>query len=272
MVFCAKLFVLFCLLWTPLRLPAQILSSARQLGMGESGTSSHSEFPELLGNVAGLGLLKRPTLFAGHRYLFHQPDVQVQYIQFAYPIGKHGIGVMLSHFGLEQAYKDLRIGLSYAKRFGPHLSIGIAIQRQQLEIPGYLDHQSLFLELGTLYRFTDQLSVGLKLAHLNLSGTSKIADSQSDFEFNAGFYYLFDRQLGLALDLVRAPGFPIILRGGIEYYLVPETFSLRLGLSSRDLIPTAGLGVLWSNFRLDIGTNFHPLLGMSPQIDLSYAF
>lgn len=251
---------------------AQITSSARNIGMGEAGIAMGGMLNDLLGNPAGIGFLNRPAVLLGHRYLFHQPDVRIQVLQLAFPIKKHSIALSLNHLTLEQAYSDVTVGIWYAKRFAPNFSMGFGLLRQQIYIPGYFDQERYSLYLGTQYRLSASLALGLKLEQVKIAGDSKPSTDPYGYRFGAGFQYLFSRQLGVVFDLLHGPDWGTSLHSGLEYYPVPGYFSLRMGMSGKDLMPTAGFGIYWNNFGLDVGSSFHPRLGMSPQIDLSYAF
>ena len=272
MAFRSLLIITFLFLLGPLRLWPQITSSARHLAMGEAGVGMGGKLNDLLGNPASLGFVSRPTILLGHRYFFNQPDINLQTLQMAFPIKKHGLAVALGHFGIEGAYRDLMMGVYYAKCFGPDLSIGIGLKRQHLFIPAYVDEESYFLDFGAQYRISEKLFLGVLLEQLNLSGNRYQVQDYLQSNFGAGLYYLFDKQLGFAFDVAYNRISGMFFKSGLEYYLVPDHFSLRLGLISKDLIPASGFGISRNRFSLDLGSSFHPRLGMSPQIDLSYAF
>jgi len=272
MMFRSLLFITFLFLSGPHKLWPQITSSARHLGMGEAGVGMGGQLNDLLGNPASLGFVSRPTILLGHRYFFNQPDINLQTLQLAFPIKKHGVAIALSHFGIEGAFRDLMMGICYAKGFGPDLSIGIGLRRQHLFIPAYVDEENYFLDFGAQYRMTEKMILGILVQQLNLSGNSYNIQDYLQFNLGAGLYYLFDKQLGFAFDMAYNQVSGILFKSGIEYNIVPDHFSLRLGLISKDLIPTSGFGISWNQFSLDLGSSFHPRLGMSPQIDLSYAF
>lgn len=106
----------------------QITSPARFLAMGESGTAFGGQIEALPGNPSGIAFMERPALLMGHRYMFHQPDVSAQTILFAIPVLNHYFGLSLTHFGIPDAYRDLDLGLVYARRFGPRLGVAFGIR------------------------------------------------------------------------------------------------------------------------------------------------
>ncbi len=120
--------IFFWIMLVPVWATGQITSSARFLAMGESGAAFGGQVEALLGNPSGIAFMKRPALLMGHRYLFHQPDVSVQTVQFAIPVMQHHFGLSLIHFGLPDAYRDLDLGFVYARRFGPHLGVALGIR------------------------------------------------------------------------------------------------------------------------------------------------
>ena len=56
-------------------------------------------------------------------------------------------------------------------------------------------------------------------------------------------------------------------RCGMEYAYQQRYFA-RVGLSTNPLLMTFGLGCRVSHYHIDLGTEVHPVLGLSPQISL----
>ncbi len=110
------------------------------------------------------------------------------------------------------------------------------------------------------------------LENLHVAGVSRKESGHSDYVLNTGAYYLLDDQLGVALDLKYGPSQGFFFQTGIEYFFVPERLVLRLGLAGKGMVPAAGFGIRWNKFSLDLGSSFHPRMGMSPQFDLIYEF
>lgn len=58
------------------------------------------------------------------------------------------------------------------------------------------------------------------------------------------------------------------LRAGMEYMPVPH-IALRAGVSTRPLVPAFGVGCRWRCMAADLAAEWHPVLGLTPQISLS---
>lgn len=58
------------------------------------------------------------------------------------------------------------------------------------------------------------------------------------------------------------------LRAGVEYMPVPQ-LALRAGVSTRPLTPAFGVGWRWCSLAADLAAEWHPALGITPQISLS---
>jgi len=63
----------------------------------------------------------------------------------------------------------------------------------------------------------------------------------------------------------------INIKGGIEYNPTSLIY-IRVGGSSYPTQAAFGLGVNYNGLKIDISSAYHSILGLSPQIGLSYAF
>ena len=58
---------------------------------------------------------------------------------------------------------------------------------------------------------------------------------------------------------------------GIEYTPFKD-FHIRAGMQATPLLPTLGVGYRLSGFTVDVATVYHPVLGVSTGLGLSYSF
>lgn len=268
----------FCSLlwWSATPCAAQKAQSARQIGLGGYAIAQRGDVGSLFSNPAGMGVLDRPTLLLSHRYYHHQPDVSAQGLAIGTPTAL-GLffGVSLFQYGLPEAYIHREAGVYLGRRFGPNLRIALGGTFRMLTIPGYVRHQDGQLLFSAHLDMSSVLSIGLVLDGLSYNFTASDDNRHlrdPGVNARAGIVYHFSDFLSLQMDLVYQQQDPFAVHGGLEYQLLPNWFWLRMGLRSSDLTPAGGLGVRWSRFRMDLGSDFHRHVGMSPQLDLSISF
>ena len=58
---------------------------------------------------------------------------------------------------------------------------------------------------------------------------------------------------------------------GIEYAPF-KNFHIRAGVQTTPLLPTLGIGYRLTGFTVDVATIYHPVLGVSTGLGLSYSF
>jgi len=60
-----------------------------------------------------------------------------------------------------------------------------------------------------------------------------------------------------------------VFKAGIEYKAIKE-FYLRAGISTNPALSSFGFGLNLKNLKIDFSANYHQVLGISPQVGLSY--
>ena len=75
----------------------------------------------------------------------------------------------------------------------------------------------------------------------------------------------------IVAEAEKTSGKKINVKGGIEY--TPSSLIyLRVGGSSYPSQAAFGVGVNYNGLKIDLSSSYHSILGLSPQIGLSYSF
>lgn len=253
-------------------LNAQIAHAGRITATGGAGYGFSGEVTALLSNPAGITPLQHRGLLLAHHFSHHQPDVSSQALLLALPLSVLHLGASYVQYALPEAYYDRVLGAYLGRSFGPHIGIVLGLQFKELKIPAHWERHTFQLMLGIQYNLTSNFTVGLVSGPFPLRTTthsfsySDVSQVSHQTPIGVGVQYQMGEQLLLRLD---QRFFPFNTSAGFEYQLVPEAFTLRMGMYSVGLQPTAGVGFARSWWRIDLSGVFHQRLGWSPQLDLS---
>src|SRR5690554_1984761 len=250
---------------------AQITQVGRISATGGAGFGFSGEVGSLLANPAGMATMKGQGLLLAHHYSHHQPDVSAQALLFARPVSMLHLGASYVQYTLPEAYYDRLLGAYLGRSFGPELRIAIGLQFHALKIPAHLEEHRFQILMGIQYDWTADFTMGLVFGPIPLSHslyTPSVIRSDTErrvMRIGVGSQYWLGDQVLLRLD---QRFFPFNTHAGMEYQLVPDTFTLRMGLSTLGLQPAAGVGFSRSWWSIDVSGVFHQRLGWSPQLDL----
>lgn len=255
---------------------SQEISSAMFLGMGDAGLAtpvySSAQMTALRRNAASLAYLSSGGISLSHQFFHHQPEVKHVGLVIGYPIKRHFLGIALHQFSLPDALQKFDVDFHFGKRFTPSIALAMTMLYSRIQIPNYLFSQSYALKTQLSFRANSTMCFGFFFQTPKFSAGDMYSFDINSSNFGIGFHYAWYEFLGFASDLLYRMNEGFELRAGINYHVIPEVFAIRLGLKSDEFIPTTGFGLQWKKFALDIGTEIHTRLGLSPQLDFSYSF
>lgn len=251
-------------------LKAQTGSGARLTAMADAGAAL-SGIWSVNANQAGLAYIKRPTLAFAYQKSFSGQLVGSEAAIFAFPFKNQVLGVDFYRYGFD-SYRQQEFGLSFAKKFGPGLSLATSLRYHQLIIDNYGKSNAFSADAGLSYQLNKYLILGAHLSNLSKSSFNRqliFSDLPLSIQFGAA--YQASEQVLLALTMVQTLNAEADLKMGLEYRLL-NLFALRGGISINPFREYAGFGLLKKDFEMGIGIATHQALGYSTQISLSYAF
>ncbi len=269
------LFVFYLLLFHSFAFSQQ-LESAHQYSLGSAGLginrSPNQRMNIPLKNSASQVFKDGTAVLFKHRFLNHQPEVKLQGVQVTHKFGRHALALHLNQLSLPEAIRTKRVVLDYAKRFSPNFAIAVGYVHQTIEIPSYHSDVQMGLRTQLIYQLNTRFSIGFL-------SSNRIRDSNSDFSFanieheiSMGLHYAVHAGFGLVADVHYYFERHGNVQAGLYYEIVPKRMEIRLGFDRMGKLPTAGAGIYWGNWGLDIGAAFHPRLGYSPQFDVIYVY
>ncbi|MGV3764215.1 hypothetical protein [Parapedobacter sp.] len=248
---------------------AQTYVGPSQQAMGQAGTALEGIY-SITANPAGLAGLEHIALSIGYQRHFFSADITTEAALLGIPTALGTWGLVVRRYGMERAYQDTKAGFTFARRFGPRISLGMSASYHQLYIPNYLSVYSFAVDMGAQYHFEQGSAIGFQYTNVGNAdyGTAVYGTIPSLLKF--GFSYPL-AMVTLAADLAYRFGDGLSGHLGIAYW-IGDILCLRGGLSINPMQQHAGFGFRWRRFMFDVAATSHPRLGVSPQIGVGYAF
>ena len=246
---------------------SQPLVTARSLSMGGSGIALEG-VESCWSNPAGLARLgEEHTVSTTVQQPAWLPDVRLLAAAYARRTNSGSWSVGVQHTG-HPAYHEQRISMGYGRVLSARLSLGVQIHGLQVAIPGHGSARALSAAIGMQAAVNEVVSIGFRL--LNPFRTSVIEGEHLPTCLAMGIRYRPAKQLLLLAEAEKDIQAPTQLRAGIDYQL-HESFALRLGLASRPVKLSMGVGMqLQKRLWMDIAIAWHHILGLHPGVSLIF--
>lgn len=250
-----------CFLW------ASVPEGSRSAGLAHASVSL-TDVWAAHNNPAGLAFLNVAVAAVDYENRFLLNALSRQAGVFALPFKKGTFGISFSNFGYS-LFTQSRYGLCYGMKLGEKFSAGVQMNYIYTKIPEYGSKAVFAAAAGMLAKPLKNFTIGANV--YNLSGVRIAAYNEERLPviMRLGMDYQFSEKVFIAMEIEKDIEAKSIVKAGIEYAPVKK-FYLRAGLANNPSFSSFGLGVKLKNFQLDLSSTFHSVLGISPQIGLSY--
>lgn len=253
------------------RLHAQEFSPAPFLGMGKAALAQEGIFT-LQDNPSGISNIQQATVASAYQQHFGSVGIATQALYIALPLfNQTSLGATLVNYGIFEVTSLLRGGLSFVRGFGAHFSAAVTVNYHQYVVQQYESDRRYSADLGFQYAFSPALTLGAFWRNIGQASFSTYIDQRIPTEAGLGLRTLLGKEVDIAADIWYESNGQITYKTGIAYHLHPR-FVLRGGVSSDPVAFSCGFGIRMEKWHMDMASSFHPVLGSSPQLSLSYAF
>ncbi|MDH6534765.1 hypothetical protein M2101_001441 [Parabacteroides sp. PM5-20] len=245
------------------------LPDIRSMGTGGNGVTQTSFF-----NPALVTLADKKTLQIHYFNRYHLKELGTVTGSFLYPNPILSAAIHLSSFGYDD-YRESLLRFSLGKQLNERWALGIGIHYSLLQTALFDERPSrLSTDIGATFSPFDNLLIGMLI--MNAPSVS-IGDKRADNNNFSGY----NIQMGIQWEVINS----LLIMGsmgtekeqvltgsiGMEYRAF-NSFYLRAGIQSTPLLPSLGIGYDLSLFSIDVATVYHPVLGMSTGLGLSFTF
>lgn len=242
-------------------------AGARGAAMGNTGVT-FTDVNSIFRNQAGLAYLSgyASVLGAEQRFLLSE----ISALSAGVAIGRKNMGTFglsVGYFGFSD-FNEQKIGLAYARKLLKNLAIGVQFDFLNTRIKEYGSKGVVTFEAGLHAKVTKEVHVA---AHVFSPAEIVITEEESvPTVFQLGLSYLPSDKVTFNLEAEKDINLPLRLKAGLEYYLV-EAVALRFGAGTKPSIFSFGVGYLTKGgFGIDMGIQYHQVLGITPSISITF--
>jgi hypothetical protein len=222
-------------------------------------------------NQGSLGFVRQFEVgaFSENRFLVKEL-IQSGFAAVA-PIKKGTFGLAYSTIGYS-LYRESHVNIAYGMKLSESVSAGVSLDYLSTKIAEIYGRAQAFTgSLGLTARLTDQVAVSTHIYNPIRAKITNYNNEKIPTIFKLGAQYVFSKKVFLVLEAEKTSAQKANIKGGIEYK-PNSVFYLRVGGSSWPAQASFGLGANYNGLKIDVSSAYHSVLGISPQIGLSYAF
>lgn len=258
----------FALLGTPLC--AQVFmrpfENAGTLALG-GATVAYANLSLAANNEALLG--KEPALgfVASSAIPYSISGWNTAQIQGVVPIGSNsGLGIDLNHSGAE-AYAEQRMRIQYGRRLGQKIYLGAGFDVLRISQSEYGSATAATFGLGALAQVLPEVCIG---ARVNNPIQQKLNGEQLPTSLRLGASWQASTLFSMLFETEKILDRPVQIKFGAEY-LPLNVLAVRIGTRTNPSRISFGLGLRLKNgLRLDAASEWHPVLGTTPALAISW--
>lgn len=221
-------------------------------------------------NPSALSLTPARTFSLSYENRFMTRELSTYAAAFSQPTPWVDLSVVVSRYGYED-YHETKCGLNVGKLLGNGFSLGVRFLFFNMDYVDNEDPVNVFsADVGLQYQPVDNLLLGVLVSN-PFGITYKRSDERYDLPvtFSVGLRYTLIPQCNLWMEGEKSSDTPFCWKGAAEYEIM-EALRLRLGILSSPWMPTFGVGYRMGKLSFDVAGAWHPVLGISPGIGISF--
>jgi hypothetical protein len=242
----------------------------RSAGMGKASVSLH-DFWSIQNNPAGMAMQTHLAAGVYYENRFMLPELGLKSAAIVVPAKFGVIGLSFNQFGYE-LFNENKLGLAYARSFGPQLRIGLQLDYLSSRFGGgYEGRDNISFELGVQSNISEKVILGAFIFNPVKVRFSDYTDERIPVILRLGLTYIMSEKLIGIAEVEKNFDLDPVVRIGMEYAF-NELFYARTGLAVNPGIFTFGAGMDFGRLRFDIAASMHQVLGVSAQGGLIYQF
>lgn len=183
--------------------------------------------------------------------------------------GSGNFGLNAGYSGFHH-YRETQWGLTYGRKLGTRVKIGGRFN-MQAHSPGngYGKNSAYSAGAGAILQLTGEVQAGFYIL-LPVPGNHSVEKEGPPLTCSVGFGFDASPQFFIGVEMQQEQGQPFTINLGMQYHFAARAWA-RMGLSTANALLWMGAGFQWQSLQVTVQSGFHPQLGISPGILLSYA-
>lgn len=237
-------------------------------GSGMISTQSGTAWAVTL-NPAGLSNAKTYSLGVFYSDRFRLKELSTKNISAVIPVGRNAFGLSYSLFG-SSVYSEQRASLGYGLELFNGIHAGVSLDYCWIQQGGgYGSASAMTFGAGLQYALSQDITLGVYSFNPIRSAFNSNTSARLPSGISIGLKGTISTQLVCGFELQKewdtSPG----LRTGFEYE-ISEWIFVQGGLGINPGIWSAGAGFKYRGMRLDISSQWHPVLGISSAASINF--
>ncbi len=261
----------FCFLPLAFCVPAQVFmrpfSNAAAMALG-GATIAHPNLSAGIANDAQVALGEKVGVYLGSAVPYGIGSWQTAQAQAFYGLDKNSaLGLDIAHSGIE-VYAEQHFRLLYGRRLGEKFYLAGSANVLHNSAAEYGSSTSATFSISLLAQVLPKVWIGSSILN---PLQQKIGDDVIRSGLRVGASWQASGLLTLVAEMEKDLERPAQIKGGLEYSPVP-VLVVRVGARSGHTARLGfGAGVRLKNgLRLDVGSEWHPTLGITPAAMVSW--
>jgi hypothetical protein len=169
-------------------------------------------------------------------------------------------------------YKESQLTFGYGLKLTETISVGIGLDYLNTKIADIYGKANAFTgSIGITAKILPQVYISTHVFNPFRAKITNYNNETIPTIFKFGVKYVFSDKVFLVSEAEKLSSQKINLKAGIEYN-PSSIFFLRAGCSSNPTQASFGIGANYNGLKIDMSTSYHSILGISPQIGLSFGF
>jgi hypothetical protein len=246
-------------------------AGARAASMGDASITLSDVFSTTT-NQAGLAFMNEFAFGIYSDRKFVSAQTNNFNVAIAMPFGQKigAFGLSVNYYGF-RLYNETKMGLAYARKFGEKFSAGIQFDYLRFFIQENGQKNIFTLEAGFQYRPWKMLTFGAHIYNPIPYKMDKVFDERLPTIVKVGLGYEPSPKVLIAAEYQQDINHRPQFKGGAEYRPM-KYLNIRAGVQTTPFSVSLGVGTAVKGFRLDAGSNYHPVIGFTPQLSVIYGF
>lgn len=218
-------------------------------------------------NPAALSHVKEHGIGIQAENKYSIKELRESSIAYTRAINRSAIGLSC-HYSGDGYFRNYDYGLSYGKALTPKLGLGVGASYNIQQVEGYKKESDVNGDIGMYLQLSPGFFVGISVA--NFWRSRKEDESMQQYaNYALGLGYELSEKLLIGAELTRESDAPSTLYAGL-HYAVTKQVVFRATIMTSTGSYMGAVAFRWRNLRLECSTNYHPQLGFSPALQLTF--
>ena len=204
-------------------------------------------------------------IYAGERFMLKELGDYL--LVGAYESNTSSVLVQL-HYAGSSDYNESSAGLSYARNLGK-VRAGIRFNYHRITIGGYGSGATVSGDVSLIWELTPKLRAGIQAINPMPAFFGPDRSEEYPSLYRLGIGYEISDKCFLAGDIIKETGKTVNLSLAFQYQVVSKLL-FRIGVNTDTGSPSMSLGWLLKLVRVSITGSYHPDLGFTPGVMLTF--